>query len=165
MTTSENALTALNQSIAAQTQMSTAAAEERPGEPTLASTWRTVAQRPVTDELLAWPPDVFAFTDGRMFPDLPPLSADISALEAAGEPGGLCDAAAAAEVRAGSSGDAAGAAGWPLFGQLVPHDIAADRSPVGPHADVAALRNARTPKLNLEMVYSDGPVGAPPTFT
>ena len=56
---------------------------------------------------------------------------------------------------------AAGAAGWPFFGQLVAHDITADRSPVGPHADVAALRNARSPKLNLEMLYGDGPVGAP----
>jgi hypothetical protein len=96
-----------------------------------------------------------------MFPDLPPLVTDISALEAAGDAGGLCDAAAAAEVRTGSGDDAAGAAGWPLLGQLIGHDITADRSPVGPHADVAALRNARSPKLNLEMVYGDGPVGAP----
>jgi hypothetical protein len=96
-----------------------------------------------------------------MFPDLPPLTGDVPALEAAGGAGGLCDAAAAAEVRAGRGSDAAGAAGWPLFGQLIAHDITADRSAVGPHADVAALRNARAPKLNLEMIYSDGPVGAP----
>jgi hypothetical protein len=96
-----------------------------------------------------------------MFPDLPPLTGDVPALEAAGDAGGLCDAAAAAEVRAGRGSDAAGAAGWPLFGQLIAHDITADRSAVGPHADVAALRNARAPKLNLEMIYSDGPVGAP----
>ena len=98
---------------------------------------------------------------GRMFPDLPPLVADISALEAAGEAGGLSDAAAPPQARAGRADDAAGAAGWPFFGQLVAHDITADRSPVGPHADVAALRNARSPRLNLEMVYGDGPVGAP----
>jgi hypothetical protein len=96
-----------------------------------------------------------------MFPDLPPLIGDVPALEAAGDAGGLCDAAAVAEVRAGSGGDAAGAAGWPLFGQLIAHDITADRSAVGPRADVPALRNARAPKLNLEMIYSDGPVGAP----
>jgi hypothetical protein len=97
---------------------------------------------------------------GRMFPDLPPLVADISALEAAGDAGGPCDAAAA-QLGAGNCDDAAGAAGWPLFGQLIGHDITADRSPVGPQADVAALRNARSPKLNLEMLYGDGPVGAP----
>jgi len=96
---------------------------------------------------------------GRMFPDLPPLVCDISALKAAGDADGVCDAAA--QVRTGSGDDAAGAAGWPLFGQLIGHDITADRSPVGPQADVMALRNARSPKLNLEMLYGDGPVGAP----
>jgi hypothetical protein len=96
-----------------------------------------------------------------MFPDLQPLTGDISALEAAGDAGGLCDAAPAAEMLAGGGGDAAGAAGWPLLGQLIGHDITADRSPVGPHADVAALRNARSAELNLEMVYGDGPVGMP----
>jgi len=97
---------------------------------------------------------------GRMFPDLPALISDISELEAAGDEGGLCDAAAA-RLPTGSADDAAGAAGWPLFGQLIGHDITADRSPVGPQADVATLRNARSPKLNLEMLYGDGPVGAP----
>jgi Animal haem peroxidase len=98
---------------------------------------------------------------GRMFPDLPPLISDISELEAAGDAGGLCDAAAAARVWTGNGDDAVGAAGWPLFGQLIGHDITADRSPVGPQADVATLRNARSPSLNLEMLYGDGPVGAP----
>jgi hypothetical protein len=101
---------------------------------------------------------------GRMFPDLPALISDVSELQAAGDAGGLCDAAAAAQVLTGNGGngdDAAGAAGWPLFGQLIGHDITADRSPVGPQADVATLRNARSPKLDLEMLYGDGPVGAP----
>jgi hypothetical protein len=97
---------------------------------------------------------------GRMFPDLSALFCDISALEATGEAGGLCDAASA-PLWTGNGDDAAGAAGWPLFGQLIGHDITADRSPLGPQADVAALRNARSPKLNLEMLYGDGPVGAP----
>jgi hypothetical protein len=97
---------------------------------------------------------------GRMFPELPSLICDISDLEAAGSRGGLCDAAAG-QVRTGSGQDAVGAAGWPLFGQLIGHDVTADRSPVGPQADIAALRNARSPKLDLEMVYGDGPVGAP----
>ena len=33
------------------------------GEPTLASTWEAVAGIPIGDELLDWPPDVFALTD------------------------------------------------------------------------------------------------------
>jgi hypothetical protein len=32
-------------------------------EPTVASTWRTVAGRPISDELLVWPADLFALTD------------------------------------------------------------------------------------------------------
>ena len=97
---------------------------------------------------------------GRMFPGLPVLPGDTAALEAAGQPGGVCAGEAfgrAADLR----DDAREAAGWPFFGQLVAHDITADRSPVGPHADVTALRNARAPKLDLEMVYGDGPVGHP----
>jgi hypothetical protein len=105
------------------------------------------------------PPDGARY--GRMFPDLPALISDISELQAAGDAGGLCDAAAAAQVCTGNGDDAAGAAGWPFFGQLIGHDITADRSPVGPQADVATLRNARSPKLDLEMLYGDGPVGAP----
>jgi hypothetical protein len=38
-------------------------AHDRLGEPTLASTWQAVAGSPVGDELLEWPPDVFALTD------------------------------------------------------------------------------------------------------
>ena len=101
---------------------------------------------------------------GRMFPDLPSLTADLGDLEAAGKPGGLCDATVALDVLADGHDDAADAAGWPFFGQLIAHDITADRSPVGPEADIASLRNARAPKLNLEMVYGDGPVGAPYLF-
>jgi hypothetical protein len=38
-------------------------AHSRPGEPTLVSTWQGVTGSPVGDELLEWPPDVFALTD------------------------------------------------------------------------------------------------------
>jgi len=96
-----------------------------------------------------------------MFPDLPSMTADVGDLEAAGKPGGVCDATVALDVLADGHDDAAGAAGWPFFGQLIAHDITADRSPVGPEADISSLRNARAPKLNLEMIYGEGPVGAP----
>jgi Animal haem peroxidase len=98
---------------------------------------------------------------GRMFPDLPSLIADVGDLETAGKPGGVCDATPALDVLSDGHDDAADAAGWPFFGQLIAHDVTADRSPVGPEADIASLRNARAPKLNLEVVYGDGPVGAP----
>src|SRR6266851_10468346 len=96
-----------------------------------------------------------------MFADLPALITDVADLESAGKPGGACDATAALDVLADGHDDAADAAGWPFFGQLIAHDITADRSPVGTEADVVSLRNARAPKLNLETVYGDGPVGAP----
>ena len=32
-------------------------------EPTVASVWQGVAGRPISDELLDWPPDLFALTD------------------------------------------------------------------------------------------------------
>ena len=57
--------------------------------------------------------------------------------------------------------DAQGAAGWPVFGQFVAHDITADRSPLTHHAELAEVRNARSPRANLEVVYGDGPAGMP----
>ena len=38
-------------------------ADLRTGEPTLASTWEAIVGASVTDELLEWPPDVFALTN------------------------------------------------------------------------------------------------------
>ena len=48
-----------------------------------------------------------------------------------------------------------------MFGQLVAHDITADRSPLTHHGELAEIRNARSPRANLEPVYSDGPIGMP----
>ncbi|MFI5890792.1 peroxidase family protein [Actinoplanes sp. NPDC051513] len=98
---------------------------------------------------------------GRMFPDLAPLGTDPQLLMRAGDTGGICDAAPVLDSLAPGGDDATGAAGWPFFGQLIAHDITADRSAIDGGADPAALRNARAPKLNLEMLYSDGPVGSP----
>jgi hypothetical protein len=98
---------------------------------------------------------------GRMFPGLPPLTVDERVLIDAGKRGGLCDRAAAAEVVARGLDEAREAAGWPLFGQFVAHDVTADRSPLASHVDAAALRNVRVPKLNLEMVHGAGPAGSP----
>ena len=51
--------------------------------------------------------------------------------------------------------------GWPFLGQFIAHDITADRSELQSHVDAARLRNARSPQLNLECLYGDGPVGHP----
>ena len=101
---------------------------------------------------------------GRMFPDLEPLGTDPQVLMRAGSSGGVCDAAAALDELSAGADDATEAAGWPFFGQLVAHDITADRSAVDAGTDPLALRNARAPKLNLEIIYSDGPVGSPFLF-
>ncbi len=101
---------------------------------------------------------------GRMFPGLDPLGTDPELLMHAGDSGGICDSAAVLGGL-GHGDDAAGAAGWPFFGQLIAHDITADRSPIATGGvDPEALRNARAPMLNLEMLYSDGPIGSPYLF-
>jgi hypothetical protein len=92
---------------------------------------------------------------GRAFPDLPALEGDQAALLALGVPGGLCDGSAV------TGDDGVAAAGWPFFGQFIAHDITADRSPIGPHADATTIANFRSPRANLECLYGAGPVGAP----
>jgi hypothetical protein len=53
------------------------------------------------------------------------------------------------------------AAGWPVFGQWVAHELTADRSRLASRADVGELVNARTPRLNLESLYGLGPADQP----
>src|SRR5262245_31694128 len=98
---------------------------------------------------------------GRLFPDLPALSAQPELLFAIGRAGGVCDCGDEADE---PSSLASVAAGWPFFGQFVAHDITADRSAPQAHADISQLKNARSPRLNLEGLYGDGPVGHPFLF-
>jgi hypothetical protein len=94
----------------------------------------------------------------RLFPDLPAFTADQEFLYALGRAGGLCDCGDT-DLDAVSLGSEA--AGWPFLGQFIAHDITADRSVLQSHVDAARLRNARSPQLNLECLYGDGPVGHP----
>jgi len=96
-----------------------------------------------------------------MFPELPTLEADETFLHALGRAGGLCDCGDVVDTPASLGEEAAG---WPIFGQFVAHDITADRSALQSHADPHALRNARAPQLNLECLYGDGPIGHPFLF-
>jgi len=88
-----------------------------------------------------------------MFPSLPHLDIDGSFLHAIGR---ACDARGALRQEAVGV-----AAGWPILGQFIAHDITADRSPVTHHDDEALIRNARSARLNLEALYGEGPVGNP----
>jgi hypothetical protein len=100
-----------------------------------------------------------------MFPGLDPLGTDPHVLLRAGVEGGICDAAAVLDPGPDGTGDdAEEAAGWPFFGQLLAHDTTADRSPITGGTGTDALRNARSPRLNLEMLYADGPIGTPYLF-
>jgi Animal haem peroxidase len=94
----------------------------------------------------------------RMFPELPSFQADEQFLHALGRAGGICDCGDVDDTP-DSLGDTA--AGWPIFGQLVAHDITADRSILRSHANTGELRNARSPQINLECLYGDGPTGHP----
>ena len=94
----------------------------------------------------------------RMFPELPSFQADEQFLHALGRAGGLCDCG---DIDDSPDSLADTAAGWPIFGQFVAHDITADRSILRSHANTAELHNARSPQLNLECLYGDGPTGHP----
>jgi hypothetical protein len=94
----------------------------------------------------------------RMFPELPSFQSDEEFLHALGRLGGPCDCGNIDDSPDSLSDTAAG---WPIFGQFVAHDITADRSILRSHANVAELHNARSPQLNLECLYGDGPTGHP----
>lgn len=97
----------------------------------------------------------------RMFPSLPAFRADEQFLRALGRVGGVCDCEATEDAPESLADTAAG---WPIFGQFVAHDITADRSHLRSYTDTAELTNARSPKLDLECLYGDGPTGHPYLF-
>lgn len=104
------------------------------------------------------PVDGSAGRYSRLFADLPPLEGENAALLALGAAGGICD-----------GGDACAdavetAAGWPMFGQYVAHDITADRSPIAAQAETTRIANFRTPRANLESLYGSGQIGSPYLF-
>ena len=97
---------------------------------------------------------------GRLFPELPPLVADEAKLWSLGGVGGSCDSGPVVDVEGGDDARDI-AAGWPFFGQLIAHDMTADRSLPAHQADAESLRNARRPTIDMEFLYGDGPTGNP----
>lgn len=102
---------------------------------------------------------------GRMFPELPGLPIDEAILLALGRAGSFVDqeemAAIGVNGNAKSTDNPRIPAGFPIFGQFVAHDITADRSLLAHHARLNELRNFRTPCLDLESLYANGPTGSP----
>jgi hypothetical protein len=94
----------------------------------------------------------------RLFPGLAPFEGDNAALLALGAAGGICDAGGICGYARQT------AAGWPMFGQYIAHDITADRSPIAAHADVGGIVNFRRPRANLESLYGSGQIGSPFLF-
>lgn len=96
---------------------------------------------------------------GRLFPGLPAHEADEAALRALGRLGSRMDLAL--ETGGSESDNPRIPAGFTYLGQIVAHDITADRSLLQHHADLGQLHNFRMPRLDLEMVYAAGPSGSP----
>jgi hypothetical protein len=119
-------------------------------------------------------------TFGRMLPGLPPFAPATDAVRAAladiGKPGGLLDAKddlgkgpvlliTDPSLSANNPNNPAHTAGTTFFGQFVDHDITFDTtSPLGVPTDPAASRNSRTPSLDLDSVYGEGPVASPQLY-
>jgi Animal haem peroxidase len=101
------------------------------------------------------PVDGAAGRYGRLFPELPPLAGEADALLALGRSGGLCDGGESCTDATET------AAGWPLFGQFIAHDITADRSALTAHAARSNGVNFRSPRADLECLYGGGHTGTP----
>ena len=97
---------------------------------------------------------------GRLFPDLPPLSLDPEYDLALARPGGPMDGSTL-RSDAHESDNPRVPAGWTFFGQILAHDVTHTRTPLREHPAQDALRNYRTPRFDLEVVYGSGPVGQP----
>ena len=104
------------------------------------------------------PIDGIAGLYSRLFEDLPPIGVDNAELLSLGVAGGVCDAGETCTHAVET------AAGWPMFGQYIAHDITADRSPIAPQAQLARIVNFRSPRANLESLYGSGQIGSPYLF-
>jgi Animal haem peroxidase len=116
-------------------------------------------------------------TFGRMFPGLPSFAAATDGVRAAlsdlGKPGGLLDAnddlskgpvllITDLSLSANNRNNPTHTAGTTFFGQFIDHDVTFDTtSRLGVTTDPAVSLNTRTPSLDLDSVYGQGPVASP----
>ncbi len=98
---------------------------------------------------------------GRMFPGLTSPQANENEILTLGRSGSLMDVGALSSHEDTRSDNPRIPAGFAVFGQFIAHDITADRSLLAHHARLRELRNFRTPRLDLESLYSAGPGGEP----
>jgi hypothetical protein len=92
---------------------------------------------------------------GRMFPTLEPLAVDDGPLHA------LADAMKDLAPDAAAGDNPSVPAGFTYLGQFIDHDITLDLTSFGEkEADPTAVRNFRTPALDLDCIYGLGPDGS-----
>lgn len=93
---------------------------------------------------------------GRMFPMLPPLHVEDDKLLA------LAEAMREADPASQGGDNPRIAAGFTYLGQFVDHDITLDITPLDQQrADPLATTNFRSPRLDLDSVYGQGPSVSP----
>lgn len=94
---------------------------------------------------------------GRMFPTLPPMAAPDAPLEEL--------ARAMVDDDAASGDNPHIPAGFTYLGQFVDHDLTLDTTPLAQQiADPTATENFRTPALDLDSLYRDGPGLSPQLY-
>jgi Animal haem peroxidase len=134
---------------------------------------RAVAARSAT---VATSPTTF----GRIFPNLPSFAPATDAVRAAladlGKPGGLLDAKddlskgpvlliTDLTLSANNRNNPSHTAGTTFFGQFIDHDVTFDTtSTLGVTTDPGVSPNSRTPSLDLDSVYGQGPVASPQLY-
>src|SRR5215831_17659587 len=117
---------------------------------------------------------------GRLFPTLPPFAPASDAVKAAlidiGKPGGLLDAKddlsqgpialiTNPALSVNNPDNPTHTAGTTFMGQFIDHDVTFDTSSkLGVTTDPFTSPNGRTPVLDLDSVYGDGPVGSPALY-
>lgn len=105
----------------------------------------------------AGPDRPFSRNFGRLFPENPLTRGELSHAMIVD-----CLDALADSMRADGPENGPADAGMTFFGQFVDHDITRDAaSALGTRIDPATIANVRTPALDLDSVYGDGPSASP----